>query len=260
MIAAEKNYTTTKREGLTMIYALKKFRYYLLANKFIFFVDHQALLYLVNKPCATGRIVRWFVILLEFDFEVAIKKGSMHQRADHLSRITSREAPTGINDNLPDAILFNIEWVPRWSEELVSFLHTAVVPSDKLEEVVDFVKATNNFVLIAGHLYYRDRDTVLKQVACPEEYFSILRDAHVLSCGQHLARDHTVRMVKWQGFWWPTLHEDAAKYVRACVVYRAHDPHLHATLYHAMGIPKYAQHIYDYLTSSTLNDQPNAKK
>ena len=68
LIAAEKNYTTMEREGLTMIYAVKKFRYYLLANKFIFFVDHQALLYLVNKPCAIGRIVRWFVILLEFDF------------------------------------------------------------------------------------------------------------------------------------------------------------------------------------------------
>ena len=63
----EKNYTTTKREGLGMIYVVKKLRYYLLANKFIFFVDHQALLYLVNKPCATGQIVRWFVILLEFD-------------------------------------------------------------------------------------------------------------------------------------------------------------------------------------------------
>ena len=102
-----------EREGLTMIYALKKFRYYLLANKFKFFVDHQALLYLVNKPCATGQIVRWFVILLEFDFEVAVKKGTMHQRADHLSRITLGEAATtGINDDLPDAILFNIEWVP----------------------------------------------------------------------------------------------------------------------------------------------------
>ena len=77
--SAEKNYSTTKREGLTMIYAIKKFRHYLLANHFFLFVDHQALLYLVNKPCATGRIVRWFVILLEFDFTVVVKKGSTHQ-------------------------------------------------------------------------------------------------------------------------------------------------------------------------------------
>ena len=51
--SSEKNYTTTKREGLTMIYVVKKFWHYLLANPFIFYVDHQALLYLVNKPCNT---------------------------------------------------------------------------------------------------------------------------------------------------------------------------------------------------------------
>ena len=74
----------------------------------MFFVDHQALLYLVNKPCATGRIVRWFIILLEFDFTVAVKKESTHQRVDHLSRITSGEEPTGVNDNLPDASLLEL--------------------------------------------------------------------------------------------------------------------------------------------------------
>ena len=46
---AEKNYTTNEREGLTMVYAVKKFCHYLLANKFVFFVDHQALLYLVKQ-------------------------------------------------------------------------------------------------------------------------------------------------------------------------------------------------------------------
>ena len=61
-----------EREGVAMVYTIKKFRHYLLANHFIFFSDHHALIYLVNKPCATGRIVRWFVILLEFDFSVAI--------------------------------------------------------------------------------------------------------------------------------------------------------------------------------------------
>ena len=53
---AERNYTTTEQEGLSMVYVVKKFRHYLLVNKFVFFVDHQALLYLVNKPCMTGRI------------------------------------------------------------------------------------------------------------------------------------------------------------------------------------------------------------
>ena len=55
--SAKKNYTTTEQEGLGMIYAVKRYRHYLLSNKFVFFIDHQALLYLVNKPYNTGRIV-----------------------------------------------------------------------------------------------------------------------------------------------------------------------------------------------------------
>ena len=55
--SAKKNYTTTEREGLGMVYTVKKFWHYLLANKFLFFMDHQAMLYLVNKPCNTRKIV-----------------------------------------------------------------------------------------------------------------------------------------------------------------------------------------------------------
>ena len=118
--SAEQNYTTTKREGLGMIYVVKKFRHYLLAaNQFVFFTDHQALLYLVNKPCNMGQIVRWFIILLEFDFIVVVKKGTTHQRANHLLRLTSGEAPKGIEDDLPDAYLFNIEMISKWRKKLV---------------------------------------------------------------------------------------------------------------------------------------------
>ena len=74
--SAEKNYTTTEREGLGMVYAVKKFKHYLLANKFVFFSNHQALMYLVNKSCNTGRLVRWFLILLEFDFYSSGEEGS----------------------------------------------------------------------------------------------------------------------------------------------------------------------------------------
>ena len=46
---AEKNYTTTEREGLAMVYALQKFRHYLLGAPFKMFTDHSSLKYLVNK-------------------------------------------------------------------------------------------------------------------------------------------------------------------------------------------------------------------
>jgi len=59
---AEKNYTTTEREALAMVYSLQKFRHYLLGGKFTFFTDHSALKYLVNKPVLEGRICCWLLL------------------------------------------------------------------------------------------------------------------------------------------------------------------------------------------------------
>ena len=53
---AEKNYSTTEKEALGMIYSISKFRHYLLGRKFTFHVDHSALLYLVNKQALKGRL------------------------------------------------------------------------------------------------------------------------------------------------------------------------------------------------------------
>ena len=54
----ERNYSKTEREALGMVFSLQKYRHYLLANPFIFYTDHQALKYLVNKPLHHGRICR----------------------------------------------------------------------------------------------------------------------------------------------------------------------------------------------------------
>jgi hypothetical protein len=51
---AEINYTTTQREGLAMVYALQKFRHYLLGGHFKNFTNHFALKYLVKKPVLWG--------------------------------------------------------------------------------------------------------------------------------------------------------------------------------------------------------------
>ena len=93
----------------------------------MFFIDHQALLYLVNKPCNTGRIVKWFLILLEFDFTVVVKKGITHQRAYHLSRLLHEEALDGIPDDLLDAYLFNIEMIPEWSVQIMPMLTSGML-------------------------------------------------------------------------------------------------------------------------------------
>ena len=107
----------------------------------------------MSKPCATGRIVRWFVILLEFSFKVAVKKGTMHQRADHLSQITLGEPPKVIHDDFPNTTLFQLEWAPQWSEIICEFLTTGSLnhlSTNKKKR--DLIYQSASFHLIAGRL------------------------------------------------------------------------------------------------------------
>ena len=69
----ENNYITAKREGLAMVYALQKFRHYLLGGHFKMYTNHSALKYLVNKPMLGGNICLWLLLFQEFDFEITAK-------------------------------------------------------------------------------------------------------------------------------------------------------------------------------------------
>ena len=106
---AERNYSVTKRECLGIIFALKKFRHYLLGNSVVIHVDHQALIYLVNKPQPIGRLARWILLLQEFDYSIVHRPGREHLVADYLSRLESGEPPEGISDDSPYADLFQIQ-------------------------------------------------------------------------------------------------------------------------------------------------------
>ena len=109
----KKNYTTTEREGLAMVYALQNFRHYLLGRHFKMFTDHFSLKYLVNKPVLGGKICWWLLLFQEFDFEFIVRPGRLNVWPDHLSCIESGEEPNSLEDNLPDAKLFSIDVVDK---------------------------------------------------------------------------------------------------------------------------------------------------
>ncbi|MCO5558197.1 hypothetical protein L7F22_011776 [Adiantum nelumboides] len=254
---AEKNYTATEREGLGMIYAVKKFRHYLLSNKFVFFVDHQALLYLINKPCNTGRIVRWFIILLEFDFMVVVKKGATHQRADHLSRLMHGEAPTGIDDDLPDAYLFNIDMVPRWSEKVIPLL---TIGSLYLTKQPSIIEASRSLVMLSGRLYKQGTDQIFRLCIEVHEQDLYINQSHVQTTGIHNGHAQTYQRLMRMGVYWPKMQQTVHNYIQSCLICTFQKPIEHATLFKVTIAFKWSSYIVDYLTIGILPETMNTSK
>jgi len=102
-----------------MVYALQKFRHYLLGSHFKMYTDHSALRYLVNKLVLGGRICRWFLLLQECDFEVVVKPGKLNVGPDHFSRILSKEEAGNLDDSLPNAQLFSVKMVDDYFTDIV---------------------------------------------------------------------------------------------------------------------------------------------
>ncbi len=113
------SYSTTEKEALVMVFGLHNFRHYLLGNKFVFYVDHMALVYLVNKPQVLGIIARWLLLFLEHDFTIVYKLGRTHVAADVLLDVAE---PTSVPNQTTNASLFYTKL--EWLNDVKDFLRT----------------------------------------------------------------------------------------------------------------------------------------
>ncbi|GJW07768.1 reverse transcriptase domain-containing protein [Tanacetum coccineum] len=86
-VLGQPHYTTTEKELLAVVYAFEKFWPYLVLSKTIVYKDHSALKYLLTKQDAKPRLLRWILLLQEFDVIIHNKKGAENLAAYHLSRL-----------------------------------------------------------------------------------------------------------------------------------------------------------------------------
>ena len=106
---AQINYATTEKELLEIVYALEKFRSYLVGSKIVIYTDHAVIKYLLRKADSKPRLIRWILLLQGFDLVIKDKKGSENVVADHLSRLVNEEVTlkeAEIKDEFPDESLF----------------------------------------------------------------------------------------------------------------------------------------------------------
>ncbi len=109
-----------------MVYALHKFRHYLLGNRFTFFLDHMALVYPVNKPWVFGKLTRWLLLFMEYDFNIVYKLGKSHLMADALNRLPNQTKLVGVLDQTYDFHLFTLQH--EWLHSVYEYILEGVMP------------------------------------------------------------------------------------------------------------------------------------
>jgi len=200
---AQLNYATTEKELLAVVFAFEKFRSYLIGSKVIVYTDHAALRYLFAKKDAKPRLIRWILLLQEFDLEIRDKKGCENVVADHLSRIENLKQTTteDINEKFPDEQLFMVDRTAHhmeapWYVDYVNFLASNITPPDfNYHQRKKFFHDLKYYFWEDPILYRRGADQIIWRCVQEEEMELILEQCHASPYGGHFGAIKTVAKV-----------------------------------------------------------------
>ena len=215
---AQMNYSTTEKELLAVVFSLEKFRSYILGSKVVIYTDHAALKYLFAKKDAKARLIRWILLLQEFDLEIKDKKGAGNLVADHLSRIlvSYENNQTPIDESFPDEQLMHVSQIP-WYADIVNYLVTDQVPSHwSKQDKNKFFSEVKHFVWDDPYLFKYCSDQIIRRCIPEHEHRNIISFCHDHACGGHFSSNKTAAKILQCGFYWPTIFHDSHQYCAAC--------------------------------------------
>nr|GEY26825.1 reverse transcriptase domain-containing protein [Tanacetum cinerariifolium] len=224
MTEAESNYTTTENEMLAVVYAFEKFRSYLIMNKSIVYTDHSALKYLFAKKDAKARLLRWILLLQEFDFKVVDTKGAENYAADHLSRLENPYEnvfdPKEINEYFPLETINKLahhDQSTSWFADFVNY-HAGkfIIKGMSTQQKNKFFKYVKHYFWDDPYLFKTCADQVIRRCVAGQKAVDILTTCHIRPIGRHYGANYTVKKVFDIGFYWPTIYKDAFELVKHC--------------------------------------------
>nr|GEZ47305.1 reverse transcriptase domain-containing protein [Tanacetum cinerariifolium] len=210
---------------LAVVYAFEKFRSYLIMNKSIVHTDHSALKYLFAKKDAKARLLRWVLLLQEFDFKVLDTKGVENLAADHLSRLEYPYEnvldPKGINETFPletlSMVTFRGDSSDPWFADFANY-HAGnfIVKGMTSQQKNKFFKDVKHYFWDDPFLFKICADQVIRRCVHGKEVLDILVACHNGPTGGHHGANLTTKKIFDADFFWPTIYKDAHEFVKNC--------------------------------------------
>ena len=208
---AQENYSTTEKEMLAIVFACEKFRPYILGSHVIVHTDHAAIKYLMSKKEAKLRLIRWVLLLQEFDLEIKDKKGCDNVIPDHLSRVEQNETgkeETELKENLPDEQIFKVSFQIPWYADIVNYLACGVVPQEFSYQQKRKLRTDSIYYIWDDPLLFkRGADMIIKRCVPESEQGKILNDYHASPYGGHFSGERTAHKILQSGFIGPLSSE-----------------------------------------------------
>nr|GEX09661.1 hypothetical protein [Tanacetum cinerariifolium] len=197
MTKVQIHYTTTEKEMLTVVYAFEKFRPYVVLSKSIVYTDHSGLKYLLSKQDAKPRLLRWVLLLQEFNIIIRDKKGTENLAADRLSRLENLHKDVfenkDINENFPLETLGKIS-----SESTPWFAHSAnfhagnfIVKGMSFQQKNKFFNDVKHYFWNDPYLFWICADQIIRRYVHGQEAYDILKACHEGPTGGHHGANFT---------------------------------------------------------------------
>ena len=209
---AQENYFTTEKEMLAIVFECEKFRPFILGSHIIIHTDHAAIKYLMAKKEAKPRLIRWVLLLQEFDLEIKDKKGCDNVIVDHLSRVekpTVQEEEKEIEEHFPDEQLFQLSLQSPWYADIVNFLACGIMPPELSYQHRKKLRTDSRFYIWDDPLLFkRGADMIIRRCVPESEQSKILHECHASPYGGHFAGDKIAHKILQLGFYWPTIFKD----------------------------------------------------